>query len=121
MEERRKFVRLDTTLSVFYQVLPAEQASQSVTVDISGGGICLFVREPFKPGAQLQVEIQLPGRQEPVRFRGEVVWCEQYEVIGKTRRERSIEAGLRFLDLHPRDRQAIMDHVILSLKPHQPT
>ena len=120
MEERRKFVRLDTTLPIVYQVLPSTIPKKSVTRDIAGGGICLFVNEPLKPGTRLHVDIQLPGREHPVSFQGEVVWSEEYEVIGKTQRERAVEAGVKFLQIDPKDRQAILEHVILSLQPHHP-
>ena len=120
MEERRKFVRLDTRLGVVYQVLPSTTPRPSRTKDLAGGGICVFVSELLKPGTALHVDVTLPNRDRPVPFQGEVVWCEEYEVIGKTKRERSVEAGVKFVTIDPRDRQAILEHVILSLQPHQP-
>ncbi len=120
MEERRRFVRLDTRLPLTYKVLPSAQARQSFTKDIGGGGVCLFVSEPVKSGTQLEVVIKLPDRERSIVFTGEVVWCEPYEIIGKTRRERAIEAGLRFLQIAPQDQEAILRHVILNLQPHHP-
>ena len=120
MEERRRFVRLDTRLPITYRVLPTTQAIPSATADIGGGGVCLFLNEVVKPGSQLQVDIKLPDRERSVAFTGEVVWCEQYETIGRTVRQQSIEAGVKFLLIDPKDRQAIMDYVILSLKSSHP-
>ena len=117
MEERRHFVRLDTRLEVTYTVLPATQAQQTVTKGIGGGGICFFSDSELKPGERLQVAIKLPSREQPVNCIAEVVWCEPYEVIGKTGRQRSIEVGVRFLQIAPQDQDAVMQHVILSLKP----
>jgi len=119
MQERRRFVRLDTRLVVSYAIVPPTAAQESVTKDIGGGGVCLFVNEPLKPGTRLQIDLTLPGRERPIRFLGEVVWCESYEVIGATQRARSIEAGVKFLQINPADQQTIMQHVILSLQPHQ--
>jgi c-di-GMP-binding flagellar brake protein YcgR len=119
MEEHRRFVRLDTRLQVDYTVLPAEESQQAATKDISGSGICLFAREPLKPGEQLQVAMRLPGQEEAVNFTGEVVWCEQYEVIGKEERQRSVEVGLRFIEIAPKDQAAIMQHVILGFHPQR--
>ena len=120
MEERRKFVRLDTRLGIVYQVLPTTSPRKSLTQDIAGGGICLFANERLEAGTRLQVEIQLPTREQPVAFEAEVVWCEAYEVIGKTTRERAIEVGVKFVKIDPRDQHAILEHVILSLKPYGP-
>lgn len=118
MEERRKFVRLDTRLEISYTAtaLPADQAKQAVTKDIGGGGICLFAERLLPPGTQLQVAMRLPGREQPVNFTAEVVWCEQYEVIGREERQRAVELGVRFLEIAPQDRDAILQHVILNLK-----
>jgi hypothetical protein len=52
-----------------------------------------------------------------VTFTCEVIWCEQYEMIGKSQHTRSVEAGVKFLQINPEDRDAIMHHVILSLQP----
>ena len=120
MEERRKFVRLDTRLPVSYQVMRGPASKGSLSSDISGGGVCLFLSEPLKPGTILSVEVTLPEQARRIAFTGEVIWCEQYEVIGKTQRERSVEAGVKFIQIEPPDQQAIMRHVILSLQPQPP-
>ncbi len=116
MEERRQFVRLDTRLEVSYTQLPSGTPRQSTTKDIGGGGICLFAEEVLPAGTRLQVSAKLPDRERPVHFTGEVVWSEAYEVIGKTQRRRAVEIGVRFVEIAPQDRDAIMQHVILSLK-----
>ena len=120
MEERRKFVRLDTRLPVAYQVMRGPASKTSLSSDIGGGGVCLFLSDPLKAGTALRIEVTLPDQPKPITFTGEVVWCEQYEMIGKAQRERSVEAGVKFIQIEPPDQQAIMRHVILSLQPHPP-
>ncbi|MCH8218887.1 MAG: PilZ domain-containing protein, partial [Planctomycetes bacterium] len=120
MDERRQFVRLDTRLDVSYTYLPTANQQQSVTKDIGGGGICFFANEVLKPGDRLQVSMKLPGREQPVNFIGEVIWSEQYETIGKTERKRAIEVGVKFVEIAPKDRDAVMEHVILTLQPRKP-
>lgn len=63
----------------------------------------------------MEINIALPERQQPIRFTGEVVWCEQYDVIGATGRTRTVQAGVRFVDITPDDQEAIAQHVILAL------
>ena len=120
MEERRRFVRLDTRLDVSYAVQPAGTVQHTSSKDIGGGGICLFADHVLEPGTCLKVSMKLPGRERPITFTAEVVWSELYEIIGKTERQRAVEVGVRFLDIAPQDHEAIMQHVILSLKPAQP-
>ena len=119
MEERRQFVRLDTRLDIKYTVLPTGASQPGATKDIGGGGICLFAEQEMPAGTRLQVAMKLPGREQPVNFTAEVVWSEAYEVIGKSHRQRSVEVGVRFVEVAPQDQEAVMQHVILGLKqPH---
>ena len=119
MEERREFVRLDTRMDVAYSVLSSQQPTRVVTKNISGGGICFFSDRVLRPGTRLQVTMKLPDREEPLRFMAEVAWSEQYEMIGKAQRQRSVEVGVQLLDISPQDRDAIMQHVILTIKSPQ--
>lgn len=119
MEERRKFVRLDTRLEVTYTALPSGSAQHTVSKGIGGGGLCFFSDKPLAAGTCLQMAMKLPGREQPAHFTAEVVWSEPYEVIGKTERQRAVEVGVRFLEVSPNDLDAVMQHVILSFKsPH---
>ena len=119
MEERRKFVRLDTRLEIGYTVLPGGTAQAVVSKDVGGGGMCFFADQSLAPGTLLQMSMQLPGREQPVHFTAEVVWSEPYEVIGKTQRQQAVEVGIKFLEVSPKDQDAIMQHVILTFKPRR--
>ena len=116
MEEQRRFVRLDTRLDVSYAVLPTEQMQGAATKNISGEGICFFTKQALIPGTRLQVAMKLPNQEQPVNFTAEVMWSESYEMIGKTERHRTAETGVRFVEVSPKDRDTIMQHVILNLQ-----
>ena len=117
MEERRRFVRLDVYLDVSYSVLPDSQPRYSVTKDVGAGGFCLVTDEPLKPGTRLQVSLKLPERGTPVVCVGEVAWSEAYEIVTKTGSRRSVETGVRFIEIAAEDREVVMRHVILKLQP----
>ena len=119
MEERRKFVRLDTRLDVNYTVLPAGKPQHTITKGVGGGGVCFFTERVLLPGSRLQVAMKLPHHEHPVNFTAEVIWSEQYEVIGKTERRRAVETGVHFVEIAPKDREAVMRHVILSFQPQR--
>ncbi len=116
MEEHRQFVRLDTRLQVSYSLVPSEGSQETVTRNISSGGICLFTDSVLSPDTRLQITIHLPNRKQPVQAMGEVVWSEPYEVVSKAGRFPAIESGVRFLNIAPDDFEAIKQHVILSLQ-----
>ncbi len=120
MEERRRFVRLDTRLDVTYSVLSTGAPQGTRTKNVSGGGVCIFSDRPLPAGTRLQLSVKLPGRERPMQATAEVVWSEAYEVIGQGgMRQKSVETGIRFVDITPRDQEAIMQHVILSMTPLQ--
>lgn len=116
MEERRRFVRLDTRVEVAYTVLPSGTALRAVTKDLGGGGLRFFTEKPLAPGTQLQAAISLPGRDQPVNAIAEVVWSEQHEVIGRTDRQRSVENGARCVEIAPVDQEALAQFVASRLK-----
>ena len=119
MEERRRFVRLDTRLEMTCTVLSSGIQKKVVTKNVGGGGICVFTDKVLEPGTRLQVSMKLPGQDEPVNFIAEVIWSEPYEVIGKTERQRAVETGVRFVEIAPKDHEAVMQHVILTVQPHR--
>lgn len=75
--------------------------------NISGGGICLTVKEAFREGDLLEVRIQIPHLQEPIDAVGEVIWCS--ETVEKDPSGR--EAGIRFRDISPQDLHQILEYV----------
>jgi c-di-GMP-binding flagellar brake protein YcgR len=120
MQERREFVRLDTRLEATYTALPSGTPQPLVSKNVSGGGICFVADQQLPPGLRLQISLPLPGRALPVNFLAEVVWCEAYEMIGRTQRRRSIEVGVCIVEIAPQDREAILQHVILTMQPRPP-
>ena len=116
LEERRRYVRLDTRLRINYRVLPqSPRMENSETLDVSGGGIRIFLTEPLKAGTLLELEIFFPEQATPVRCQGRIVWVEEFAIYQGTREERKdMEAGVEFSDITPQDRDHIIKHVILG-------
>ena len=116
MEERRRFVRLDTRQEAIYTVLPSGTAHATLTKDLSGGGLCLVTDKPLTPGTQLQIAVKLPGREQPVNAIAEVVWSESSEITGKAAPQRSVETGVRCTEIAPTDRDALLECVAKNLQ-----
>ncbi len=107
MEDRRKFGRLDATLPLRYGLLPSGEALQGTSKELGGGGLRLVTQQHVQPESRIWIELQLPGRPMPVTFIAEVVWSEQFDLKAL----RPVELGVRFVDISPADRDAIMQHV----------
>ena len=95
------------------------QLSQDVAPDESGDVVvALLVREqPIPVGTQLQLAVTLPGREQPVNAIAEVVSNDQFEMIDRTDRRRSVEVGTRCLEIAPVDQEALTQFIASRLRP----
>ena len=116
MEERRRFVRLETQADVAYIVLPDGTTKRTRAKDVSAGGLRLATDRRLAAGTQLQIAMALPGSERPVNAIAEVVWSQQYEVVGKGDRQQSVEIGARFAEIAPQDQETITRFIATSLQ-----
>jgi hypothetical protein len=70
MIQRRQWLRVKTELSVQVACPPIEEA-RMVSVDLSGGGVCLRGDLEIDPGSELTLTVELPSG--PTTVEGEVV------------------------------------------------
>ena len=116
MEERRRYVRLDTRLKIHYRILQVSPTPTSTeTLDISGGGIRIFLNEPLKVGTLLELEIFLPNDAKPIRCQGKLVWVEEFSIYQGAKEERKeLEGGVEFTHITPEGQDSIIQYVILG-------
>jgi uncharacterized protein (TIGR02266 family) len=78
------------------------------TENVSEGGMFVAVEElalEAAQGAEIEVLLDVPGRDEPVRARGEVRW------VRSAGEEQPAGVGIRFVELEGDDAAAIRDLV----------
>ncbi|MBI4436910.1 MAG: PilZ domain-containing protein [Candidatus Omnitrophica bacterium] len=117
MEEKRKYVRLDTRLKITYTILKDRKNSSlsTETKDISGGGIRLFLAEPVPVQSLLKLTIHLPEDPQPIVAIGRVVWTEEFSILHSQQTEgKVLEAGIEFVEIEPKERDRIIKYVILG-------
>jgi hypothetical protein len=93
---------------------PPAAAQQAVSKDIAGGGRCFFAQEALAAGTPRRLSVKLPERPGSIQAPAEVVWSEPYEIISKEQRHRSVEVGVKFLQIAPQDRETILQYIILE-------
>ena len=114
IEERRKYLRLDTVNIVKVKVdrklikKPSEAAS-TFTKNISVEGMCLTSDKPFEIGKKLSLEIQLPGDSKPLRIRGQVQWVRS--VKAKDQAKKTFEVGIKLFTIDKSDSTRFMGYV----------
>ena len=117
MDERRRYVRLDTRLKITYTVLKKgkDVPISSETKDISGGGIRIFLTNSLPVQTVLKMSILLPEDPPPIVCTGKVVWVEEFSVLQDESKEKNrYEAGISFTEINPKDRDRIIKYVILG-------
>ena len=115
MEERRKFVRLQSRLKAKCWVLGTEEALSSLSRNIGGGGVSLFTKRRLAPGTVLGIEVYFPGRLAPVRFTGDVIWSGELITSGEQDALNTYETGVRFLDITPEDRAYVLQYAATGI------
>lgn len=120
MQERRRFVRLATRLTVAYRRLPSTDPHEAVIRQIGVAGACLVLQQMARPGSLLQVDIPLPELTRPLRVTGKVIWCEPHETIGQSNREVIVEVGIHFVQSDQHDVAAIANFMASILQSSPP-
>jgi c-di-GMP-binding flagellar brake protein YcgR len=112
MEEKRRFVRLDTPIQVKYRISSKSNIqNNSVGKDISVGGVRMLIGEKMIPGTQIDLEINIPDYDKIIYATGEIVW--QDETLMKN--EVTHETGLKFVKIASEDREKIGKYIYKEL------
>jgi c-di-GMP-binding flagellar brake protein YcgR len=113
-EEKRKFVRLNTSVDVIYSVLKKpEEKLTTQTKNISAGGICIIAHEKLDIDTFLIISIYFPGEALPIVCEGRVVWTKAFQ-IGKEAAH--YDVGVEFTKINPEDRKKIDQYVFSYIK-----
>lgn len=122
--ERRQFRRIPVGAAVSYQELSFSgeiEPSESVYLDVSGGGLLLASPREFPLGTLLKLDIRVPGWGKhqasfapaadkdlrPLVAVGQVVRVEQLDAGG-------FELGIKFVNVYPDDQAALFKFVDAS-------
>ena len=101
--ERRRTQRLDIPIPVRYRLSwnRKDFSEQVLTKNISGGGMCLSLKQPLKAGTKLKMSLYFPSDPVPIESLSEVAWCRRNPLKKKT----LFDVGIRHLKIIPKDRE----------------
>ena len=103
-EEKRKFPRFDVRINVSYTLVGTATGGQSLTKDISGGGMRFITQHALATGTLLEMTVRVLQREEPVRFIGKVVWSKPRGHAETAPADSETEVGVEFVEINPKDR-----------------
>lgn len=115
--ERRRFPRYQTAVKLHYQHLKhikankAAHLQESVTKDLSAGGLAMLSEQKMESGQTLMLTLFLPEKRTRNAKRGEAEPVQAYmlcRVIWQTRISRNLYLnGIQFIDLTTEDRKRL--------------
>lgn len=116
LEERRLFPRLSASVDIQYNVVARVTPSgeNSVSKNISAGGICLIVYEKIEPGSILDLKFSIPEDNRCIEAKGRVIWSEHFTV--GTDAADKYDVGIEFTEVSQDDRQKISQYVFRLIK-----
>jgi len=108
--ERRKYERIALRSRVNFRITSSPEAPEgSVTEyqatgkNLGVAGILISSDKELTPGTLVEIAIFLPGRDEPVRNKGQVRWC--CEAESSANASGAFDAGIKFLTI---DKEYVM-------------
>ena len=108
MQERRRLLRVDAPLSLTCRTLaPPPWEAQTVSLDLSEGGLRFRTFIPLQAGFPLDVEMVLPFDSLPMRSRATVTWVRDDIADGAVQ----FEVGVRFDEMSASDRKRLVAYV----------
>ncbi|HOX54159.1 MAG: PilZ domain-containing protein [Candidatus Omnitrophica bacterium] len=113
LNERRKFVRFNSSVDVQYALLDKDPnlALQGKSRNISSGGIGLITDKKLQEDDVLVVSIYMPQETLPIIAKSKVVWVRPLEM----HKEKRFDVGSEFINIAPEDRKKI-DRYLFSLR-----
>lgn len=116
MVEKRRYVRVDVPIRVWYR-LPGKKAGkgEALSKNIGGMGICIHVSRTFDVGGLLKLTLGIPGASEPIETEARVIWVDKTEK-GDEGFRTDYEAGLKFTSLSQVAKATIVNFVYESVK-----
>ncbi len=97
--ERRKHPRFNIDLPVEYYLTPSKSGGSGQAINVSEGGLLVYLTEKVDIGQHLQLKLFFPSGPElkTIEMVVEVVWIDIY--VGKDWGD--FRSGLRFIDISP--------------------
>ena len=112
--EQRRFIRVNSRLTTFVKLQETGRVERALTKNLGGGGVCFVTEDVLEIGTPLEVEVKLPDRDRPIAFQGVVAWSQLVAGPDQNPRRPTIETGVRFLSIDPKDRATLVQYATLN-------
>ncbi len=107
-KEKRLYPRRPIRTQIVFENEDSEGVLYFFSTDISAGGLFIQSDTPIKLGTQVFLRFSLTPRAKPIQATGEVVRVMRDESDAD---DSKVGIGIRFIYIHPLDRQLIQDFI----------
>ena len=94
MKDNREFLRLSEVWDLNYKIVTLDDIKKStinsLTVNISGGGVCFEANEEIPPGVMLVLELESKHFPSPIISLAKSIWCK------KAQKKDIFDVGVQF-------------------------
>lgn len=112
--EKRQNRRINAEIKVLYEVASGEmgQKRNSISRNISLGGINLAISEKLFPQTILELQLNIPQSPRPIFVQGEIVWVKEItEHSTQEKEQRLFATGIKFTQINPKDEAILLNFV----------
>ena len=106
----RTETRIPSALSLVFR--DRESFIRAYTANISTGGLSIKTENPLPPGHQFNLNLQIPGKQDPIQLKCEVVWSQKKEDSSP---EKSAGMGVKFCEIAKKDLEFLKKYIAENL------
>lgn len=94
MREKRRFIRFEIALKVYYYVQRDPKTEKTgITRDVSAGGMQLVTQEKLETGSKVELKLFAPEAPNPIHLVGIVLWSNEITDAKKPSYSSGIEFG----------------------------
>lgn len=108
MMERRKFIRLETTIKVDYKSEEAKTSGSGLCRNISLGGIRLISNKRLEKDQAMELKMYIIKKQKPVTATGRIMWVKEIAIKGSTN---VYDIGIKFLHIEKEDEKIFFEYI----------
>jgi len=117
LREKRKFVRFNEDMKIRYNRIGSESEETDFQMkNISASGLCISTYEKLKERDGLELEIDMPGFNRPVKVKGCVVWIKELHSSDDHGR-RIFYTGIKFGKINPDSEAMLITHLNTIKRP----
>lgn len=113
MDEKRKYVRIDSSISVAFSIIDSEHDRYTtLSKNVSLGGVMIPLKRQLTIGTKLHLELTLPNESKPISIIGEVVWQKETNIVDSGM---LFNTGIKYLEIDSFEMQKLTNYLLMCL------